>query len=88
MNKLQSLKKEIEKMSKSHQIEILRLCKLENNIIINENSNGTFINLTDLNEIFLEKLEKYVNYVVDQNMSLNNIENEKNELHSIYFNDS
>jgi len=48
---LQTLKGRIEKMPIYHQIEILRIFK-ESDILLNENNNGTFINLTELDSFY------------------------------------
>ena len=60
------LKEQIENMSKYHQIEILRILHNTDNIAINENSNGTFINLTELPDKIIEPLEAYIQYVNEQ----------------------
>lgn len=86
MFNLKNLKKEIEDMPICHQIEILRLCKNNLNLTINENNNGSFINLTKLSEYEIEQLEKYVNYVIEQKIELDTIENEKNRLENNFFN--
>ena len=88
MERIKKIKKEIENMSKYHQIEVLRLCKNNNDILINENNNGTFINLTEVNEIVLQKLEDYVSYVIEQKYELDLIEKKKNNLQNNFFNDS
>tara|TARA_B000000475_G_C15907769_1_gene411287 strand:+ start:290 stop:628 length:339 start_codon:yes stop_codon:yes gene_type:complete len=88
MEKIQILKKEIELMSKYHQIEILRLCKEDNEVLINENNNGSFINLTDQKDKFINKLEVYVNYVIEQKKQLEIIEKEKSRIENNYFKDS
>ena len=56
MNNLKNLKEKIEKMSKYHQVEILRVLVEKHNIAINENNNGVFINLTELDYIVIEDL--------------------------------
>ena len=61
--RLQNIKGNVELMNKSYQIEILKLFKYQENVVLNQNNNGIFINLTDLDEDILEKLEKYIKYV-------------------------
>ena len=65
-DKLNLLKIKIEKMDKFNQIKILSILK-GSGIIITENRNGIFINLTELSTYIIEKLENYVNYVNEQN---------------------
>ena len=84
---LQTLKTRIEQMSVYHQIEILRIFK-DNNILLNENNNGTFINLTELESGIIEKLEKYISYVNEQESQLNEVENEKNRIQNTFFKDN
>jgi len=83
--RLLTLKTSIENMSKYHQIEILRiLCNL-NEICINENNNGSFINLTEQSEYIIGELEKYTVYVKEQQEQLNKIEDEKNIIKETFF---
>ena len=84
---LQTLKERIEKMPVYHQIEILRIFK-DSDILLNENNNGTFINLTELDNTIIEKLDKYISYVNEQESQLNEVENEKTRLENIFFKDN
>ena len=84
---LQTLKGRIEKMPIYHQIEILRIFK-ESDILLNENNNGTFINLTELNNSIIDKLDKYISYVNEQETQLNEIENEKDRIQNTFFKDN
>lgn len=85
MNNLKNLKEKIEKMSKYHQVEILRVLVEKHNIAINENNNGVFINLTELDYIVIEDLFRYSNYVEVQETQLGAIESEKERIHNSYF---
>ena len=84
---LQTLKTRIEQMPEYHQIEILRIFQ-DNDILLNENNNGTFINLTELESGIIEKLDKYISYVNEQESQLNEIENEKNRIQNTFFKDN
>jgi|TARA_B110000285_G_scaffold230365_1_gene296835 signal-transduction protein with cAMP-binding, CBS, and nucleotidyltransferase domain len=84
---LQTLKGRIEKMPVYHQIEILRIFK-ESDILLNENNNGTFINLTELDNSIIDKLDKYISYVNEQETQLNEIENEKDRIQNTFFKDN
>jgi hypothetical protein len=55
-----TLKTNIEKLNKFHQIEILKIFNEENSNMINENNNGVFINLVDLSESLYNKLNEYI----------------------------
>jgi hypothetical protein len=82
---LENIKKTIEKMSKSHHIEIANILK-ENNILLNENNNGIFINLSNLSNSVLKSLEDYINFVDNQNNILIQDEKIKTKIENTYFN--
>ena len=79
------LKDRIENMDKYHQIEILRILNKFTEIKKNENNNGTFINLTELSLEVIKELEKYTDYVDEQQKLLKKIENEKDKLEQTFF---
>lgn len=79
------LKDRIENMDKYHQIEILRILNKFTEIKKNENNNGTFINLTELSQEVIKELEKYTDYVDEQQKLLKKIENEKDKLEQTFF---
>ena len=79
------LKERIETMSKYHQIEVLRLLNKLPSVTINENNNGTFVNLTEQTTEVISQLVKYANYVDEQQQQLNKIENEKEKLEQTFF---
>ena len=82
---LNSLKERIENMDKNHQVEILRILNKFNNFKTNENKNGTFINLTELSDDIISELQKYVNYVEEQQKQLKIGENEKEIIEKHFF---
>lgn len=82
---LNQLKKTIEKWSKHHQIEILKIIKKDSSITINENKSGIYINMSLLQDYVIDEIEKYVSYVETQESILNTTETEKNELNSHFF---
>lgn len=79
------LKERIERMDKYHQIEILRILNKFSEIKKNENNNGTFINLTELSPEIIKQLEKYTDYVDEQQKLLKKIEKEKEQLEQTFF---
>jgi hypothetical protein len=83
MNKI---KQNIEQMSVHHQIEVLRILKKGDKVVINENNNGSFINLNELSPEILQELEKYIQYVNEQQQQLNSVEIKKEELEHSFFN--
>ena len=87
MNIQNTLKDRIEKMSKYHQIEILKILNKFKHIKKNENKNGTFINLSELSQDVFDELETYTCYVEKQQDQLSLIEKEKELLEKTYFKD-
>ena len=82
---LEDIKRNIEAMSKVHQIEILRILKNVPNVKLNENKSGVYVNLTFLSKESIEELTLYVKYTLDQENSLNSIENQKSEFKHAFF---
>ena len=80
------IKENIEIMNKSYQIEILKLLVEEKKVTISENNNGSFINLSNLDNTIINKLEKFIEYVKKQQNQLSFIENEKLNIKNEFFN--
>ena len=78
------MKKKIEQLNKTRQIEILKLF-LKHNISVTENNNGSFVNMTYLNDECLEDINQYLKYIEDQDITLNTIETVKEEIENNYF---
>ena len=86
MEELNYIKQKIEVMDKKDQINILKLFKESSLVILNENQNGTFINITDLDEKIKTELKKYISYVDVQKNILEKDEVKKTELEEAFFN--
>jgi len=84
-NNLQLIKTRIESMSIYHQKEILKIFN-DNNTTLNENNNGTFINLTKIDNSIIEQINKYIKYVDEQESELNEVEDEKDRIQNKFFN--
>jgi hypothetical protein len=82
---LNVLKERIERMEKYHQIEVLRILNNMTSVKKNENNNGTFVNLTEQNQKVIEELNRYANYVEEQQKQLNKIETEKEQIEQHFF---
>lgn len=79
---LKNIKDDIEKMDKHNQLKVLSILKeFDNNShsFFNENRNGTFINLSELNNDVIQKLIQYSDYIRNQEQYLNILESQKNE---------
>lgn len=85
---IQELKDKIEKMTNYHQIEILRILNNAKGIIMNENKNGTFINLTQLDSKIIDELVAYSLYVDEQKQELDEIESKKSRIEKTFFKDN
>lgn len=82
---LESMKMKIENLNKTHQLEILKIF-LQNDIKVNENKSGIFINMSFLDNTIIEKIAKYLNYIQEQENNLNSLESQKEEFKNTYFN--
>jgi len=71
---LEILKTKIEKMTKIHHIEILKILKEDNSIKLNENKSGVFVNLSFLPKETIVKLYNYVDYIEKQENSISDLE--------------
>ena len=85
MNELNSMRDQIENMSKFNQLEILRILTKNKDVIINENKYGIHINLSDIDISILKELTLYIKYVQKQESFLNNTEEEKERYKNIFF---
>ena len=83
---LENMKGQIESMPKFHQIEVLRLLRNDSTVVLNENKNGVFVNLSQVSEETISKLIDYVQYVETQQASLEQQESAKESLSNLYFN--
>ena len=81
----QELKDRIEKMTKYHQIEILRIFSTSEDANVNENKNGTFVNLTEVSDNTLGLVADYVQYVDEQTQQLDEVESEKSHIQQTFF---
>lgn len=82
---LEDLKAQIEKMPKTHQLEILKIMKSSPDVKLNENKSGVYINLSFLPNDVLPKIQDYLVYVKDQENALRSIESQKQDYVKTYF---
>jgi hypothetical protein len=85
MSNLEEIRDKIEAMSTYNQIEILKIFNRHKNITLNENKNGTLVNLTDISEDIIKELLTFILYVETQEKNLNETELKKEEFKNIYF---
>ena len=85
INQLTFLRESIENMNKFNQIEILRILKNDDTVILNENKYGVHVNLSELNNENLEQMFNYVKYVNAQRVSLDTAEKQKEMFKFIFY---
>ncbi len=81
---LKKMKDIIEQYEKQQHIDILKIF-IDNSVNITKNSNGSFINLTDVDINIINKLQDYINFVNIQNIKLTDIETTKKDFESSFF---
>jgi len=82
--KLIVLKELIENLDVFHHNKILKIL-VQNNIKYSENRNGIFVNMNSFNEKTIKEIEKTLKYIKNQEKSLQDIENIKDEINKDYF---
>ena len=84
-DELNLIRETIEKMNKFNQIEILRILQKCKEVTLWENKYGIHINLSEVKNEIIEEMKCYINYVNTQEMTLFQIEEEKEKFKNIYF---
>jgi len=82
---LNNMRDKLESMSKFNQIEVLRILSRYKEVTLNENKYGVHINLTDLNVEIIDEIKNYINYVNTQEITLHQVEQQKETFKNIYF---
>lgn len=82
---LNTIRQQIETMTKFNQIEVLRILTKNKNNVVNENNYGIHINLSELDLNTIIELNKYIKYVSSQEQYLNDDEKEKEKYKSAFF---
>ena len=85
VSELNYIRESIENMNKFNQIEVLRILNKNNNVMLNENKYGVHINLSELKNETLNELSLYIKYVNNQEITLNTIEQKKEDYKNTYF---
>ena len=86
-NDLIKLCKVIECLENSHHIEIAKILKT-NNVYLNENSNGIFVNLNKISFDVYNSICNYIDFIKKQENDINKDEKLKRNLQTIYFKDN
>ena len=87
MKKIIILRDKIQALDKFHQIEIFKILKTDN-VNYTENRNGIFINMNELDNKIIKKIEKYLHYVSTQQNQLDVVEQQKEQYKLSFFKDN
>jgi len=82
---LNHIRDSIESMNKSNHIEILKMLKKHNNVVMNSNKSGIRINLSELNVDVINELLIYIKHVQTMEQNLNLVEKEKENYKNSFF---
>jgi hypothetical protein len=82
---LEKIKTRIEKLTKEHQLEILKILNSAPDVKLNENKSGVYINLSFLPKDIISRLQTYLDYVQDQEKMLLLAESKKEDFVKAYF---
>lgn len=82
---LEKIKTRLEKLSKDHQLEILKIFNTSSDVKLNENKSGVYVNLSFLPKEIIGKLKAYLDYVQDQEKMLLLAESKKEDFVKAYF---
>jgi hypothetical protein len=85
VSELNYIREAIENMNKFNQIEVLRILSRYQEVTLNENKYGIHINLSELKKEIINDLNIYIKYVNTQEITLNSIEQQKEEYKNTYF---
>ena len=85
VSELNYIRETIENMNKFNQIEVLRIFSRHSEVILNENKYGIHINLSELSKEIIDELNVYIKYVNTQELTLNSIEQQKEDYRNTYF---
>jgi hypothetical protein len=85
LSELENIKLKVENMDKMHHLEILKILKKYPQIKLNENKNGVFVNLSFLSKETIEEINKYIDYISDQEKSISLLEIQKEDVKNTYF---
>jgi hypothetical protein len=85
ISELNYIRETIENMNKFNQVEVLRILSRHSDVTLNENKYGIHINLTELDTDIINELNVYIKYVNTQEVTLNSIEQKKEDYKNTYF---
>lgn len=81
---LKSIVTKIELLKKANHLGILRILIRDNEECINENKNGIYVNLSEVNQETIQRIQKYLDYIAFQEQNLNTIESMQEDVKNCY----
>jgi hypothetical protein len=82
---IQLLKDTIDKLDETHHVHIGSLLREHSSIKLNANKSGVLVNFSTVPTEVLESIQKYVDYVVDQEKVISKIESTAEDLKNSLF---
>lgn len=79
--------KMIETLTKEQHIDILRIL-VNHNVTLNENKNGTFVNLSVINKKTIDDIKEHLQHITAQEDELKESETMKNNYNKEYFSET
>lgn len=79
IKQLETMKSSIDMMSKMNHVEILKILK-DNNVKLNENKSGVFINLSFLHVDVVNKIKDFIDFIQQREKLIEVVEKQKIEL--------
>lgn len=79
--------KMIETLTKEQHIDILRIL-VNHNVTLNENKNGTFVNLSVINKKTIDDIKEHLQHITAQEDELKESETTKNNYNKEYFSET
>ena len=70
----------IESFSREEHIQVLKIIMEKDTASVSENSNGTFVQMDELSTETMEKINKYIDYVLLKECDIKSIEETKERL--------
>jgi len=77
---LDKMTRMMESFSKEEHVQLLKIILEKDAAAVNENSNGTFVQMDDLCESTLEQLHKYIDYILLKECDIQRVEETKEKL--------
>ena len=87
MKKIIVLRDKIQALDQFHQIGIFKILNTYD-VKYTENRNGIFVNMNELDDEIIKKIEKYLHYVSTQQNQLDVVEQQKEQYKLSFFKDN